>query len=660
MSKNKTVLSFIVFLSCCFFFSFANALSLGDIKAGSSVGEKLNAFIEVDSRKSFNASQVLVSVAPRTVYDRLGVYWEYSHSSLNFEVSQVDSKNGLIKVTSSEVIYEPYLEFVVSVRWPEGLLTKSYTLLLDMEPVRTGGGISAPVETAPSDDVSSPVEDSTPIKAKTAEPAVEKKIKTEPKPAAKPSPTAGSPASTSQTQPADESFKTSQPVVAEPVDSAEKSWRIQAQYGDTLWSIAKQVEAESGVDVWNVMAALYEHNPNAFGASAHDLLAKATLSVTQAQLDEAPRLSLAPREAVPAQDLSAADEPAKSRRESRSDSDAKGQSAEQVASAEAQVQEEKKLLSVVADGPADSASLDDDTTAGSSPLSGNAAPVVGEVDRGELEQVDEEIDQSLGEARQRVEDIESRLDVLIKQYEELNQKTEDLKELEQELNRRIAERTLQGIDAPPATSEVQPAAASSSPREEFSAENFFTRYGWLILALALALLVALLWLVFTRPDRMVPVAEQPAASPATAPGSAPRTEGDAGSDLPREDWDDTAFLESKRFSDEELAEMVKLKGEKAYVESQGKEKPEPVDYSVSDGAVELQVAMYIAYERYDEAEEMINASLLKKPDNTPLKLQLLEIFAARGDREQFDQLAGKLADLEDPDVNATISSLGDF
>ena len=123
-----------------------------------------------------------------------------------------------------------------------------------------------------------------------------------------------------------------------------------------------------------------------------------------------------------------------------------------------------------------------------------------------------------------------------------------------------------------------------------------------------------------------------------------------------EDWDDTAFLDD-RMDDDELAEIVRLKGEKAFVENQNTSREEEVQVRENDNSVELQAAMYIAYERYEEAEEIINASLLENPDNTPLKLQLLEIFAARQDSMQFGLLANRLRELNDAQVNATIERL---
>ena len=54
--------------------------------------------------------------------------------------------------------------------------------------------------------------------------------------------------------------------------------------------------------------------------------------------------------------------------------------------------------------------------------------------------------------------------------------------------------------------------------------------------------------------------------------------------------------------------------------------------------------MYIAYERFDEAEELLNAALLQQPCNSALKSQLLEVYAALGKTEDYQALASELAE----------------
>lgn len=665
--KSKAASLFLAFWLSSLLPSMSQALSLGEIEASSSVGERLNAVIKLDSRKSFDASKVLVSIAPRSIYDRLNVYWEYSHSSLNFEVSQIDNKNALLKITSTEIIYEPYLEFVISVRWPEGLLTKDYTLLLDMGTVRTGGGISAPI----------PVVTSQPVNiAATENPVVERKVESAPPKVVVATPVRELGSNQFSRDQVSSSSAVAPVVVTTTVPSGGASafsdsrtydksvWEVQAEYGDTLWKLAEKINRESGVDVWRVMNALYENNPQAFGDNVHQLLANAQLTVTKSQLQSARPLDLAAQ--APPAARAKTDNASLSEKAATIDAEASP-----VIDAAAPQTEDKNLLSIVAESDeAIGSSLKAEL--GETQAGLDEAAAIGTVEVALAE--DSVIDKGLEEAKQRVSELESRLDGLLTQYEDLNKKTEELKTVEQDLNRRIAEKTLAGINAPASTSETQLSGALDASGSKQSS-SFFDRFGWVVLAFAVLSLGVLVWLVLTRPDRMVHVDDEnaqtfdrvlddvPVAVPAAEPLAkvAIGAEGAVIEQISAEDWDDTAFLKDQQVSDDELTEIVRLKGEKAYVENQkSKGTVEPVDYNVSDGALELQVAMYIAYERYDEAEELINASLSKNPDNTPLKLQMLEIFSARSDREQFDALAERLEELEDADVNATINSLGGF
>ena len=668
--KNKAASLFLAFWLSFLLPSMVQALSLGEIEASSSVGEKLNAVIKLDSRKSFDASKVIVSIAPRSIYDRLNVYWEYSHSSLKFDVSQIDNKNALLKITSTEIIYEPYLEFVISVRWPEGLLTKAYTLLLDMSSVRAGGGISAPIPVVTSQPVNieankSPVAEgaveSTPPKVVVATPVRELRSNQVPLNQASDS-SAVTPVVV--TPPAASTSSSNASAFSEPRTYDKSVWEVQAEYGDTLWKLAEKINRESGVDVWRVMNALYKNNPQAFGDSVHQLLANAQLTVTKSQLQSARPLDLA-TQAPPA---------ARTKTDNASLASTAATievDASPVVDAATAQTEEKNLLSIVAESEeAIGSSLKAELGETQAGLDERAA--IGTVEAALAE--DSTIDKGLEEAKQRVSELESRLDGLLTQYEELNKKTEELKKVEQDLNRRIAEKTLAGINAPASTSDAQLSGALDASGSKQSS-SFFDRFGWVVLAFAVLSLGVLVWLVLTRPDRMVHVGDEkvqtfdkviddlPVAVPVAEPltKAAIAVESASANQTSADDWDETAFLKDQKVSDDELAEIVRLKGEKAYVDNQKSTTTvEPVDYNVSDGALELQVAMYIAYERYDEAEELINASLSKNPDNTPLKLQMLEIFSARSDREQFDALAERLEELEDADVNATINSLGGF
>ena len=77
----------------------------------------------------------------------------------------------------------------------------------------------------------------------------------------------------------------------------------------------------------------------------------------------------------------------------------------------------------------------------------------------------------------------------------------------------------------------------------------------------------------------------------------------------------------------------------------------------AEGAVELQAAVYIAYERYDEAEDLIEQALEFEPDNESLQLQLLEVYAAKRKLKHFNLLANQLGDLNNDKITLKINYL---
>ena len=64
----------------------------------------------------------------------------------------------------------------------------------------------------------------------------------------------------------------------------------------------------------------------------------------------------------------------------------------------------------------------------------------------------------------------------------------------------------------------------------------------------------------------------------------------------------------------------------------------------SEGVAELQASLYIAYQRYDEAEELLIQTLKQQPDNRALKNQLLEVYEATNKTAAYDRLLEHLAE----------------
>ena len=118
----------------------ALAIGIGDIAVDSYVNEPLSARITVLDPKDVSESEVIASLASLTDFERLGVERHYSLSSLVFEADIGSSESANIRVTTKDPIREPYLNFLVELKWPEGRVLREYTVFLDLRPSQVTQG----------------------------------------------------------------------------------------------------------------------------------------------------------------------------------------------------------------------------------------------------------------------------------------------------------------------------------------------------------------------------------------------------------------------------------------------------------------------------------------------------------------------------------------
>lgn len=114
----------------------ALGLGLGDIKAKSVLNQTLNADIRLLSVGKGELDGLRVKLASSSAFERAGVDRAYFLSQLKFNAEKRGGHH-VINVTSDFPIREPFLNFLVEVNWPKGRLVREYTLLLD-PPTTTG------------------------------------------------------------------------------------------------------------------------------------------------------------------------------------------------------------------------------------------------------------------------------------------------------------------------------------------------------------------------------------------------------------------------------------------------------------------------------------------------------------------------------------------
>ena len=129
MLRRYTVTFFGLLLSVAA--SHTLGLSLGSAIVESSVNQPLSLRIEILELDEIRADDVSVQMASTEDFIRLGVDPLEFLSSVSF-LTQETSDGVYVLLTSSEIIREPYLSFVLETRWPSGRLLSEYRVSLDL------------------------------------------------------------------------------------------------------------------------------------------------------------------------------------------------------------------------------------------------------------------------------------------------------------------------------------------------------------------------------------------------------------------------------------------------------------------------------------------------------------------------------------------------
>ena len=119
-------------------------LGLGNTSLHSHLNEPLWAELLLLDADGLDPADIKVGLASQQDFERLGVDRAYFLTGIVFDVKVVDATLVAL-MTTKMPLREPYLNFVVEARWPEGRLLREYTLLIDLPPTMTEAtvGISA-------------------------------------------------------------------------------------------------------------------------------------------------------------------------------------------------------------------------------------------------------------------------------------------------------------------------------------------------------------------------------------------------------------------------------------------------------------------------------------------------------------------------------------
>lgn len=226
----------------------ALALGVGNINLRSALNQPLDAEIELLQVRDLTTNEILPTLASPDEFGRAGIERAYFLTDLTFTPEVRSDGRAVIRVTSSRPVKEPFLNFLMEVRWPSGRVLREFTLLLDPPLYQPG-----------------PVAASTP-------PASQQSIARQaPAPAQQPAPARPQPpAATPRSQ------------AAAPASPAVESGQLRTSRSDTLWEIALENRPQ-GASVHQTMLAIQDLNPQAFlNGNINTMLADQTLTMPDA------------------------------------------------------------------------------------------------------------------------------------------------------------------------------------------------------------------------------------------------------------------------------------------------------------------------------------------------------------------------------------------
>ncbi|WP_041126960.1 type IV pilus assembly protein FimV, partial [Xanthomonas citri] len=126
----------------------AMALGLGDIRVLSKPGQPLVAEIPVISNEPGELDSARVALASATTFARVGLERPQGLvSNLQFQFAQDARGRAVIRVTSSQAVDQPAINFLIEVEWGQGRLVREYSALVDAP--NTAAAIAEPAIEAP-------------------------------------------------------------------------------------------------------------------------------------------------------------------------------------------------------------------------------------------------------------------------------------------------------------------------------------------------------------------------------------------------------------------------------------------------------------------------------------------------------------------------------
>ncbi len=109
----------------------AMAVGLGELELKSRINQPFLAEVALHNAERLAPNELVVNLASVEDFERRGLEKYYFYNDFRFEVVHGPNARPLLRITSHQLIREPYLDFILEARWASGRVQREYTVLMD-------------------------------------------------------------------------------------------------------------------------------------------------------------------------------------------------------------------------------------------------------------------------------------------------------------------------------------------------------------------------------------------------------------------------------------------------------------------------------------------------------------------------------------------------
>ncbi|NRB37214.1 MAG: hypothetical protein HRU20_01955 [Pseudomonadales bacterium] len=110
----------------------AYATGFGKTTLHSNLGQVLDIKLQLIDVAQFSENHLRFSIADQSIYKTMGVDYHFYHSKLKLTLQRDKTHTSVLHIQSDKPINEPFLNFIIQLKAPDGTHLKEITALLEL------------------------------------------------------------------------------------------------------------------------------------------------------------------------------------------------------------------------------------------------------------------------------------------------------------------------------------------------------------------------------------------------------------------------------------------------------------------------------------------------------------------------------------------------